>query len=219
MSRMRPSAAGLWARCTMYALWRTRAVPGCVSPRPIWMRTGSCWYLRARALIRAGIVAENSTVWRSSGVACRIESMSSAKPMSSISSASSRITVRMAPRLQRAAADVVERPARRGHDDVHAAIERLQLPVDRLAAVDRRDLHAEPAAVLEDGFADLHGQLAGRHEDERERHDLRGGVDHLQHRAGRTPRSCRCRLLPGRAGHGRRAGGGWSRVWIGVGSS
>jgi hypothetical protein len=46
----------------------------------------------AIAAMRGGIVAENSTVWRFSGVASRIASMSSAKPMSSISSASSRTT-------------------------------------------------------------------------------------------------------------------------------
>ena len=41
-----------------------------------------------------GDVAEKRTVWRSAGVALRIVSRSSAKPMSSISSASSRMTVR-----------------------------------------------------------------------------------------------------------------------------
>ena len=46
------------------------------------------------ALIRGGSVAENSTVWRSAGVDWRIDSMSSAKPMSSISSASSSTTIR-----------------------------------------------------------------------------------------------------------------------------
>ena len=44
------------------------------------------------ALMRGGSVAENSTVWRSAGVEPRIDSMSSAKPMSSISSASSSTT-------------------------------------------------------------------------------------------------------------------------------
>jgi hypothetical protein len=44
------------------------------------------------AAMRGGIVAENSTVWRCAGVSARIASMSSAKPMSSISSASSRTT-------------------------------------------------------------------------------------------------------------------------------
>ena len=44
-------------------------------------------------LIRGGIVAENSAVCLVSGVPPRISSMSSAKPMSSISSASSSTTI------------------------------------------------------------------------------------------------------------------------------
>ena len=51
-------------------------------------------FFRCRSAIdrmRAGIVAEKSAVWRSRGVASRMASRSSAKPMSSISSASSRI--------------------------------------------------------------------------------------------------------------------------------
>ena len=116
----------------------------------------------ASALIRAGIVAENSTVWRSTGVACRIDV--DVVGEAHVEHLVGLVEDHRADRaeMQRAAADVVERPARRGDDDVHAAIERLQLAVDRLAAVDRRDLHAEPAAVLEDGLADLHRQLAGR---------------------------------------------------------
>ena len=43
---------------------------------------------------------------------------------------------------QGAAADVVDGPAGRGDDDVDAAVELLQLAVDRLPAVDRHDLHA-----------------------------------------------------------------------------
>ena len=42
--------------------------------------------------IRGGIVAEKSSVWRSGGVRSRIDETSSIKPMSSIRSASSRIT-------------------------------------------------------------------------------------------------------------------------------
>ena len=45
--------------------------------------------------MRLGIVAENITVCRSTGAAVRIVSMSSANPISSISSASSRTTVVM----------------------------------------------------------------------------------------------------------------------------
>ena len=91
---------------------------------------------------RGGIVAENSTVWRCSGVAVRIASMSSAKPMSSISSASSSTTSRTASSAQRAAVDVVDGPPGRGHDDVHAVAQRAELAPDRLAAVHRDDLGA-----------------------------------------------------------------------------
>ena len=49
-----------------------------------------------------GRVAENSAVWRVFGVASRIASRSSAKPMSSISSASSRTTPAHAAELERA---------------------------------------------------------------------------------------------------------------------
>ena len=40
---------------------------------------------------------------------------------------------------QRPPADVVECPARRRHDDVHAATQRVQLAADRLTSVDRDD--------------------------------------------------------------------------------
>ena len=55
--------------------------------------------------MRGEMVAEKSAVWRSAGVADRIASRSSAKPMSSISSASSRTTTltaskRRLPRLR-----------------------------------------------------------------------------------------------------------------------
>ena len=169
---------------------------------------------------RGGIVAEKSTVWRGSGAASRIASMSSAKPMSSISSASSSTTVIDAAEPQRAAPDVVERAARRRHDDVDAALERAQLRADRLAAVDRQDAHAEPAPVLVDRLGDLHRQLARRHEHER------GGV---AHRCAR--RSSRWRIgsanaavlpVPVAACPSRSrpsSSGGIASRWIGVGSS
>ena len=47
--------------------------------------------------------------------------------MSSISSASSRTSTRSAIELERAAPDVIERAARRGDDDVGAALERADL--------------------------------------------------------------------------------------------
>ena len=68
---------------------------------------------------------------------------------------------------KRSAPDVVDGAAGRGDDDVDAAVELLQLAVDRLAAVDRHDLDAEMPAVLEDRLADLHRQLAGGDQHER----------------------------------------------------
>ncbi len=67
---------------------------------------------------------------------------------------------------ERAAADVIDRASGRRHHHVDAAIELLELAVDRLAAVDRYDLDPQVASVVEDRLADLHRQLAGRHEDE-----------------------------------------------------
>ena len=72
------------------------------------------------------------------GVAFRIASRSSANPMSSISSASSSTSTRKRVELQRLAAHVIERAARRGDDDVGAALERGDLLVHRRAAVERQ---------------------------------------------------------------------------------
>ena len=145
MSRMRPSAAGLWARCTTNARWVISAGRSALAVPPTVMRTGSSRKRLAMPAMRGGIVAENSTVWRSAGSEPRIVSMSSAKPMSSISSASSRTTVRMLGDVERPAPEVVEDAARRADDDVDAALERLQLAEDRLAAVHRDDLDARAA--------------------------------------------------------------------------
>ena len=66
----------------------------------------------ASRAIGPAIVAENSAVWRISGSAPRIFSRSSAKPMSSISSASSRTTVSTSSKPDRAALEVVDGAAR-----------------------------------------------------------------------------------------------------------
>ena len=64
----------------------------------------------------------------------------------------------------------------RGHDDVHAALEHLELVDDGLAAVDGQHVGVELAAVLVDGLGHLHGELAGGHEDEGD--GLGGGAGH-----------------------------------------
>ena len=107
-----------------------RAAPARGFSRAMSTRTGSRRCLSAMAAMRGGSVAEKSAVCRCAGVASRIASRSSAKPMSSISSASSSTTVSERLQQQRAAAEVVERAARRGHDHVDAALQGLRLAAE-----------------------------------------------------------------------------------------
>ena len=65
-----------------------------------------------------------------------------------------------------ASADVVDGPTRRGDHDVDAARERLKLPTDGLAAVDRDDARTQVATVFVHGLGDLHRELAGGHKHE-----------------------------------------------------
>ncbi len=152
--------------------------------------------------------------------AAMIASMSSAKPMSSISSASSSTTVRSSPKSTVAAAEVVDRPARRGDDDVDAALQRADLPADRLAAVDGEHPRAELAAVAVRGLGDLDRELAGRHQ-------------HQRLRARRAPRAVSRRCSSGSANAAvlpvpvaawpttsrPSSSAGIASRWIGVGSS
>ena len=158
----------------------------------------------------------------SSGVASRIASRSSAKPMSSISSASSSTSIAQVVELQRAAPDVIERAARRGDDDVGAALERADLL--RASARRRRPAatrDADALRVLVDRFGDLHRQLARRHEHEAAGLRFAGVVFEraAAASAARTPRSCRCRSPPGRAGRVPASSSGIVSRWTGVGSS
>ena len=82
---------------------------------------------------------------------------------------------------ERAPVDVVDRPARRGDDDVHAVAQGAELAEDRLPAVDRHDLGADAAPVAVARLGHLHGQLAGRHQHEGDRVTGRV-VDELQRR-------------------------------------
>ena len=68
---------------------------------------------------------------------------------------------------QRLAADVIERAARRGDDDVDAALERPKLRLHRRAAVDRQRDDAQRLAVLVHRLGHLHRQLARGHENQR----------------------------------------------------
>ena len=141
-------------------------------------------------LDRGGMVAENSTVCRSVGVSSRIVSMSSVKPMSSISSASS-VTVRMSssssePRRMWSIArpGVATTTCHRGGC--------LELAGDGLASVDRHDLETLTSAVGVHGFADLDGELSGRDDDERLGHGRQfSAIASMMGRANAAV--CRCR--------------------------
>jgi hypothetical protein len=85
---------------------------------------------------------------------------------------------------QRAAADVIQRPARRGDDHVDAAFQSPDLLAHCRSAVNRGDLHSELSAVPVDRLGDLHRELARRHQHEPRRAAARAGLlrDPLQHR-------------------------------------
>jgi hypothetical protein len=70
---------------------------------------------------------------------------------------------------QRAAPHVVERASRRGDHDVDAGAHRVDLPADRLPAVDRQHAHVQRLAVAMHRFGHLHRELARRHQHHGER--------------------------------------------------
>ena len=150
--------------------------------------TGSCRYFVDSRRICAGMVAENSATCLSSGVSARIVSTSSANPMLSISSASSRTRNRSSVEVEGALLEVVHDPAGGADDDVDAAAQRGQLDAVPLAAVDRQHLDAGRAGgVLLERLAHLERQLAGGGEHERLRGLLRQvqpGEDRQRERRG-----------------------------------
>ena len=104
---------------------------------------------------------------------------------------------------------MVEGPAGRRHDHVDAGLEGPQLAADGLAAVDRHDADPELAAVMVESLGDLHGQLAGRHQDQG--HGLSAALRRgraAEGWAARTPPSFPSRWRPVRAGRAPGAGRG-----------
>ena len=69
--------------------------------------------------------------------------------------------------VQRATADVIERAARRGHHHMHAALQRLCLPAELRAAVDRQHDRAQLRAVAVQRFRDLDCEFACRYQHQR----------------------------------------------------
>ena len=150
--------------------------------------TGSWRYFADSRRIGAGMVAEKSATCLSSGVSARIVSTSSAKPMLSISSASSstrnRSSVRS--RVRRSRWSMI----RPGVPTITCTPRRSATELDAvaLAAVDRQHLHARHLrGVPLEGLADLERELAGGREDQRLRALLRQvepGEDRQRERRG-----------------------------------
>jgi hypothetical protein len=103
---------------------------------------------------------------------------------------------RQAAQLQRAPVDVVDRASRGRHHDVDAASERPELTADRLAAVDRKHPRPHVARVAVHRLGDLHRELAGGDQHQRQRlRPAAFGEDPLEDRkreGGRLPRPRRC---------------------------
>ena len=93
----------------------------------------------ASVAMARGTVAENISVRRSAGAASRMNSRSSRKPRSSISSASSSTTALERRHVERMPRDVVAQAAGRADDDMRAALQRTPLRAHVHAADAGRD--------------------------------------------------------------------------------
>ena len=162
----------------------------------------------ARQLRRSarGIVALKNSVCRFAAADVRsTRRMSGRKPMSSMRSASSSTRYSRPRELRVRRAEVIEQPARRGDDDVHAAAERVLLRPHADAAEHggggERRVHGEVVEILEN----LRRQLARRRQHERARRRRAACSMSCAGSAAGTPRSCRCRSWRRRAGRAPRA--------------
>ena len=224
-----PGPARRWCAC---AARGTRSgapsAPRRRAPRSRRIRTvtGSRRYFCASVSMRRGMVAENSTAWRVSGVCVeqRLDVLDEAH-VEHLVGLVEHDGLELV-QAQRAAVHEVDGAARGGDDDVDALLQRLPLRADGRAAVDGGDAGTatavEAGAVAGDGLGDLQRQLTG------------GGEHHAEGRvaaaaasgrisaggpasAARTPPSCRCRWRPGRAGRGPRPAGAMASAWMGLG--
>ena len=76
---------------------------------------------------------------------------------------------------------MVDQSARGGHDQVHATAQRVLLRAHAGAAVDGGAWDAQVLAVVTQAVVHLHGQLAGRGQDQRAR--LAHAIDRLRRSA------------------------------------
>ena len=114
--------------------------------------------------------------------------------MSAMWSASSRTVISMSDERAGAPLDQVEQPARGRDDDVDAAGEGLDLAAQGCAAEDGDGLDSDRVAERLERLADLHRELAGRHEDQgarcrRARRRARQPGEHGQAEAERLARA------------------------------
>ena len=171
------------------------------------------------ASMRGGSVAENSTVWRSvrRGPEDRLDVLGEAHVEHLVGLVEHDDADAVEP--QRAAIDVVDRPARRGDDDVDAVAQGAELAADRLAAVDRQDPHAELAPVAVHRLGHLHGELAGRHQHEGDglRRRTVGSTSCSAGRANAAVLPVPVAACPSTSWPA--SSGGMASRWIGVGSS
>ena len=103
--------------------------------RPTWTNTGSRMIWCAKPRISSGIVAENSSVWRSFGQ--RIDDAADVGPEAHVEHAVGFVEDEHLEPVEdrRAGAHVIHQPAGRRHDDRDAGRERARLRLHRRAAV------------------------------------------------------------------------------------
>ena len=124
---------------------------------------------------------------------------------------------RNAAQIQRAAHDVVERPARRSDDHVHAPLQRRQLRIHRLPAREDQDGEARfTPPQLAELARHLRAQLARGTQDQ----GLRAAFAPASASArspGRRPPSSRCRCVDCPIRSRPASNRGMARAWTGVG--
>ena len=125
------------------------------------------WVCAMRRM-ECGSVAVNSATCFSSGACWNRNSMSSTKPICSISSPSSSTRNLSWLERQRAALDVIEHASGGADHHVGAALQSLELRRVTLSAVDRQHVEAgHLRGVFLEGFGHLDGELARGREDQR----------------------------------------------------
>ena len=124
--------------------------------------TGSVSSEPASSAIVFGMVAEKNSVCRFAGTSFTIFLSGTMKPRSSIWSASSTTRISTRAERQQPLLDEVEQPARRGDENVDAALQRIYLRALRHAAEDDGDGEPQPRAVGAKALRDLARELARR---------------------------------------------------------